>query len=593
MLETLERANLFIVPLDGERHWYRYHHLFGDLLHRRLLHHQPEAIAHLHDRASDWFEANNLIEEAVDHALVNCDIRRAAQLIQNHAGERFQHGGLLALVDWIQTLPDDISSSQPWQTIYQGWVLIVWMLTTLGRHASVEPLIDQLESILKSEKVNPAEEQELFANITAMRVHLADMSNDQSQIIELTPGFEKQLSAHSLWASSLCHWAHGMDYRLKSDYQNACESFRKAVRDGKAMNNAWISVVALTDLAEVCLEQGQLYQANAIYEEALTVANEPGSKNVSDMGPVEAGLALIKYEQNDLTTAHHLALNGVRHSSSPNQYVFTNEILARILLAQDDFLGSLEAINQVDKISRSYPVRKMLISSTEQTRVRIWIAQDDTLAIEEWLAEYRESAISDEILSLTLARIYMYQNKLDEALSLLNHLGSQVISDQRKNLLIETLVLQSVVLLKQNQIGQALEKLENSLDMAAPQGYVRIYVDAGLPMLHLLLTARSREIHADYIHHLLIAFPGVNPEQIVKPQTRNSEFDWIEPLSDREIDVLQLLSKGLTNQAVADRLVLSIHTVKAHTRSIYSKLAVNNRTQAVDRARTLGVLPPI
>jgi LuxR family maltose regulon positive regulatory protein len=344
-------------------------------------------------------------------------------------------------------------------------------------------------------------------------------------------------------------------------------------------------------LAEIFLEKGQLHQATAIYEEALALAAEPSSRNICDMGPVEAGLALIKYEQNDLTTAHHLAINGVRHSSSPNQYVFTYEILARILLAQDDFLGSLEAINQVDKIKRSYPVLKMLVSSTEQTRVRTWIAQDDTLAIEQWLAEYQESAITDEILSLTLARIYMYQNKLDEALSLLNHLGYQVISDQRKNMLIETLVLQSVVLLKQDQIGLALEKLENSLDMAAPQGYVRVYVDAGLPMLHLLLTARSREIHADYIHHLLTAFPGVKPEQIVKPQIQNSEFDWLEPLSNRESEVLQLLAKGLTNQAIADRLVLSIHTVKTHTRSIYSKLAVNNRTQAVDRARTLGVLP--
>jgi LuxR family maltose regulon positive regulatory protein len=229
-------------------------------------------------------------------------------------------------------------------------------------------------------------------------------------------------------------------------------------------------------------------------------------------------------------------------------------------------------------------------------RVKLDLARGDIESAEGWAQTNDLDIDGDyehyrEIEYLVLARVLIAQEKFKEAYSLVERIFRIAREIGKRQTELETLILLSIVCSSQGETDQALDYLEKALLIGEPQGYIRIFVDEGPPMASLLYEALKREISPAYAQRLLAAFPVTETEQTPE-RIQVDDSEWIEPLSEREIEVLQLLAKGLTNQAVADRLVLSIHTVKAHTRSIYSKLAVNNRTQAVDRARTLGVLPP-
>ncbi len=593
-LEYLEQANLFIVSLDDERKWYRYHHLFADLLHARIRQSQSDTLADLHIRAAKWFEQNNSPREAVNHALLGRDYDRAARLIERSAANSFQPGQLQALLDWINNLPDELARTRPRQHIYKAWVLATWMLSVSGQFEGVEPLVKDTERLLRSDDfwaMSPIEEQEMLGNLTAIRAFAAVLSNDFTRAIEHATQAIEMLTEESLWACSICQWVRGIVYRERGDLEAAGQSFSEMVRLGKVMSSVFDIVIGMYDLANIYREQGQLRKSAAVYQETLRRADDHDPRNTNNIGPVEAGLAHILCEQDDLAAAYHLAANSINNMSSPNQYVFAHDVLARVLFAQGDLEGASNALQKAAQIMEEYPVISTIVSAVEQTRIRIWLAQDNKQAIERWAAENQDRCIKDNgPLCISLARIYIAQGKTDEALRLLNPLERNATSEQRIDRLIETLVLQSLALQTKNNTVLALEKMERGLDLAKPEGYVRVFVDEGPPMARLLSEAAARGIAPDYARKLLAAFPAVELEQVSESKTRVPQTDLVEPLSEREIEVLQLIAEGLTNPEIAARLFLSLNTVKVHTRNIYGKLAVNNRTLAVARARELGLL---
>jgi LuxR family maltose regulon positive regulatory protein len=269
----------------------------------------------------------------------------------------------------------------------------------------------------------------------------------------------------------------------------------------------------------------------------------------------------------------------------------------RVLFSRGDYSDAEEIIRKLETTAINHAIAPWIMNQIRAWQARLWLAQNELDDATRW-AEELDVDINSELSNVhdfdyvILARVFIAQNRLAESSKLLQRLFIAAEAGGRISKMIEILILQALTVKAENDLDQALRILEKAITLAEPNDFFQIFVDEGPPMANLLYEALQRGIYPEYVRRLLAAFPVTEPEQTPE-RIQVDDSEWIEPLSEREIEVLQLLAKGLTNQVIADRLVLSIHTVKAHTRSIYSKLAVNNRTQAVDRGRTLGVLPPI
>jgi len=611
-LEYLERANLFIVPLDNRRRWYRYHHLFADLLRARLRQAPPfippasggerGGVATLHARASEWFERNGLAAEAVNHALAARDYERAARLVERNTVDLFPRGELHTLLNWVKVLPEELARSRPWLCIYQAWAL-----TFAGQLDGVESLLRNAERHIQpgdpttetpvlspstSLGINSAEGQDMLGNIAAMRAYVAVVTGDFSHAIELANLASETLSESSLWAYSVFQWALGYAHRMRGDLTSAGQAFAQVVRLGRAMDNVWTTVTGMTDLAMVHRVRGQLRQAADLYREALQLATERGARNLGYIGRVEAGLAGVLYEQNDLAAARRYATDSIEKTQgwkNPNHFVFSYNVLARVLQAQGDFQGALETLQQADQVRRKFPVVPALTSMIDKSRVRLWLAQGNTATVERWAQENRvgesetfdKSPEEEELLLVTLARVLIAQRKVDEALRLLNRLGENAEARGRIGILIEILVLQAMALQAKGDNVYALSVLEKGLALTEPEGYVRVFVDEGAPMAELLRQAASRGVAPGYVSKLLAAFP-VSSVRGPSPL--------VEPLTKRELEVLRLVAQGASNRAIAESLVVTTGTIKTHVSRIMGKLGARNRTEAVARARELDML---
>jgi LuxR family maltose regulon positive regulatory protein len=469
----------------------------------------------------------------------------------------------------------------------------------------VERLLKDAERLLqppdslKEKRVGEAERQEMVGNIAAMRAYVAIMHGDASRTIEFANLAGETLPETSLWARSVFQWALGVAYCMLDDLTVADQSFTKVVRLGRAMNNVWITVMGLTDLALVHQERGWLRQATVHYRDALQLATERDAQNLGYMGRVEAGLAQVLYEQNDLVAAHRYATASLKKTlgwKNPNHFVFAYGVLARVLQAQGDDQGAWRAIQKADQIRREDPIMPVLIGMNEKNKVRLWLAQDNLAAVSEWVQERGLDADGEppplhEVEKIVLARVLVAQGRLDEAARLLQRLIEATEAGGRTFRAIEVLILQALASQAEGDATRAITTLERALALAEPGGFIRTFVDEGQPMAHLLYKAAARGIVSDYASQLLAAFPVTEWEQTESLKTQAPKSDLIEPLSERELDVLLLIAEGLTNQEIASRLFLALNTVKVHARHIYGKLGVGSRTQAVARARVLGVLP--
>jgi LuxR family maltose regulon positive regulatory protein len=602
-LEALEHANLFIMPLDEERRWYRYHHLFAELLRARLRLARPNTVATLHTRASEWFEQHGSAAEAVNHALAAKDYERAARLVEQNTVLLLPQGELHALLRWIKALPEEVARRRPWVCIYQAWALAI-----AGQLDSVESLLQDVARLLNSADsqretaVGEADQLDIEGHIATMRAYIAVIRGDASNAIKSANLAGEMLPENSLWARSVSQWALGMAHIMRGELAAADQSFTEFVSLGRAVDNLWLTVTGLTDLALVYHEQGSLQRAAAQYREALEMAAQRDSQNLGYMGRVEAGLAQVLYEQNDLDGAHRYATASIEKTrgwKNPNHFLFAYNVLARVLQARGDYQGALDAVQKADQVGREGPVMSVLIGMNEKNKVRLWLAQDKLEVASQWVHERGLDAVDadgepthvHEVEYIALARIRLAQRRLDEAYRLLRHLLEKAEVAGYMSRTIEILNLQALAFQARGETARAMTALERALTLAEPGGFVRIFVDEGPPMSRLLYDSLTRGVAPAYAGRLLAAFPVSEPEQPGLSISRDSKSELIEPLSEREVEVLQLVAEGLTNREIASRLFVSLNTVKAHTRNLYGKLNVHSRTQAIVRSQELGILP--
>jgi LuxR family maltose regulon positive regulatory protein len=634
ILETLEAANLFIVPLDDERRWYRYHHLFADLLRSRLETTQPDLVSTLHRRASAWYAHNDMMSAAIAHSLAAEDFDRAAQLTEQTFFDRMSRGEDFAtMLARLEALPDEILRARP-----RLGVMYAWMLAITLRLDAVEPRLQEVERMAGDQL-----QADLQLQIAHIRAELARHRGDYATAIErshqVLEALPEKLSGTDLQTLTGSVANLGWAYLAAGDMAKARQWLSESLTIFQQAGTLTMTVLTLRGLCQVHELQGQLYQAAETCRQALQITDEAAQQSgqpVPATAYIYLGLGDLFREWNELDEADHHFTQGL---AIGRQWQIGGDTLrdgflcqARLKQAQGDLVGALDAIRQAQKLVPAYQSVPGFGDPIAACRAQLRLIQAASAgdaahlqAVEQWL-ETRAlnvdgpiDSLNDEREHLIWARLLIAQNEACRAIQLLDHLLQAAEDAGRTGRVIEILILQALARQALGDTEQALMTIKRALSLAEPEGHIRLFVDEGKPMAKLLRHAlrAARGLAQDYVTKLLAAFPdfrfstpaerslpvglragasvsdfGLDPSFKVSPKSKikNPKSEIVESLSERELEVLRLIAAGLTNQEIAETLIIAVGTAKTHTAHIYAKLDVHNRTQAVARARELDLL---
>jgi LuxR family maltose regulon positive regulatory protein len=595
ILEELEHDNLFIVPIDVERNWYRYHRLFSDLLRQRLHKTQREQAAELHLLASKWHEKEKYFDKAIEHALHAGEFGRAADLIDKNVEAIWQSREFTNMKNWLSELPNDLLTSKP-----QLCILYAWDQFASGKLVIADRYLQAAEKALdvdNGQSLDPVQTR-LRGRMFAIRGFMAAYLGDVKGIIQSAHQALEHLPEDELTWRSLAVIALGDAYVLTRGLSEVIEARKNAMDLSKASGNIYLFITASLKLASSLRQQGHLQQVIDICRSLAQHADEHGMYQTYIIGWLLAIWGETLAEINDLDEAVAKTKDVstlIEQAADVGMMGWSHLSLIRIYFSRWDLDKAREIIHKIRGDLTEHDMFPMVAHHTAYWQVRVWLAQGKLEKAAQWVEERNLSAdpASKRLISidyLALVRILIAQGRLDEAQKLLDPIIE--ITEQRgySTRLIEILILKALAFDAHGETSEAMEALKQALTTAEPGGFIRIFVDEGPPMARLLYEAMSRGISPGYAGRLLAAFPDTKPEQITSPKRPALEFELIEPLSEREIEVLHLISEGMTNKEIASKLFLSLNTIKVHTRNINSKLGTHNRTESVARARLLGLL---
>jgi LuxR family maltose regulon positive regulatory protein len=607
ILDYLERANLFLVPLDDERQWYRYHHLFADLL-RTQLHKSlgDQGLARLHLRAAAWHEQNGLILEAIHHASMALDDEMVERLIKQNYLDMMNRGEMSWVRFWMGSLSKELIYRRPWLCLFEA-MNRCWF----GQLKEASALLDEAEKRIRAESSTPGA-QSMLGYHAYVKSRVTAMQGDTGRAIELCRIARETVPADHLELQIDFSITLGYEYFLLGDFGNANQILNEMIRSGssaRAVNNP---VAAYCLLARMQVYQGRLREADDLLQKAAQLTHEAGGQHLGAVGLVEVETAALWCEWNDLDAALVRVKRGLDCLPSwgkADDFCLVHITLARIQLARENWIEAAGAIEKAAQLVQTCGVFSEARNVVEAAQVKLWLVQGDRLTVDRWAAALEKRFEShdpfryeDELIQITQARVFIAQHKAGEAIDLLAHWEETARSAGRMGRVIEILLLQALALREIGETERAILALTKCLTLAEPEGYARMFLDEGLPMQLLLaqwLAHGSASHLHDYASHLLSLFEA-KPAAVAAAQEKVSPIAdlstsakqaLVEPLSQRELEVLQLIALGKTNREIARQLVVSPGTVKAHTSSIYRKLDVANRTEAVARARQLSILP--
>lgn len=594
-LEQLERQNLFVVPLDHDRTWYRYHHLFSEALHHILQRTEPDRILVYHDRAAHWYKQQGYIAEAIQHAIAARSFEYAASLIEQEI-QTSENPRLDAIVlrHALEALPAGLTYTCPWLLVAKAWVGF-----TSSQFAEAIAAVQRLEQLLNQNK--PENADQLWGVVIALKgMHARQQGNTLESITCMEKALQLLPQDHS-WLRSLILLNLGVTYFVADNYESAKRLLPEVSRIGKARGTADPAIAGLYLQAQFLALRGHMNEAVSLCQEGLDLATERRWLATYAGVLVQVALADLLREQNQLeAAAQHLNESIDRAIQNHQPGLMMGYItLARVRQAQGDFQAAGTAIHAAE---RCQPWLWSTMLSVEACKVRLYLAEGNVEAAMAW-AESSGLSIEDELHYspteqfprsseldyLTYARVLLAYGQqqpsyLQSTLQLLIRLSEFAKAGGRTIRVMETLLLQALVLQIQGDQDRALDSLNQALSIPRQGHYSRLFLDEGKPMAALLQTAVSKRIYSDEADRLLRIFDSVEEKKSTPLQPL------VEPMSDRELEVLRHLATGLSNQAIADQLFVSLAAVKWHARNIYGKLEVNNRTQAVAKARELGLL---
>jgi LuxR family maltose regulon positive regulatory protein len=595
-LNTLEQTNLFLIPLDEERSWYRYHHLFADLLRQQLRLQQGKLESELHSRASQWFAKNGFKNEAVDHAFASQNIARAAQLIEEIAEIYWDHGRQSRLYRWLEKLPDELVDANPKLCIFYARELF-----KNGFSDQAERMLKTADQLLASTAMSGSEKEVLQGKVAAIRGYESLLAGDVSgnihfskQALKLLP--QEDLTWRSVAASNL-----GFAYSIigAGDMAKAQRAFTDAKKICEAAGNIYYEIFAGNCLAAAMLWRGRLDEAEDVCRQSLNLANENGIFQTGAVGSLHSTLGTALCERSEFDQGIRLISNGIelcQQGRDPVNLAACRMGLWRALMLRADIAGVLRVMQDLNEQASSFRLPHWITNSISALNAIIWLGSGDLQAAVKW-AQDRGLSIDGklgnlhELENLALAHILIAQNRLDDA----DHLLQRMIEDAKAGdriIMMTDMRLQRVLIFNRKEdTAAALGELKLALSLAQTGGFTSIFVTKGKPMVELLeeYTEVNKRDHGDAKADLSLSF-AKKLLYLIKSARPPKIEGLVETLSERELEVLYLIAAGLSNSEIADKLFISLNTVKTHLKNIYGKLNVKSRTQAVARAKELGLL---
>lgn len=601
MLETLERTNLFVVPLDDQRRWYRYHHLFADMLAVRLRDEAPGTISSLHRRASDWYERDGNLPAAVRHALLCEDPTRAADLFELAAPTMFRNREEATVRAWLDAFPDDLIRSRPALAIHYVGAHVV-----SGDFHGIEPYLDAAERSLAA---YPGPREGILRIIPGMvfayRAAIAQSQGDMAgaaaharRAFELADPDDHMARGAAAGLSGLASWTMGDLAAARESWTDAVASLDRAEHVSDAMGGS-------IALADIMIAQGKLREAEGVFESRLARAAATSPPGIRGVGDMHVGLASLLCERGDIAAAkEHLDADRTLGEAAgmPQNPYRARVAAAHVAWAESDLAAAARLLDDAERVYigdffpmvRPIPAirARLLIARGRGAEALTW-ARGRGLGIDDdltYLAEY-------EHVTLALALVAQGRDMRDDAVladaaGLLERLRVAAETGARTGSLIEILVVEALA--KHALAGQAggdqdaaPETLRRAVSLAEPEGYVRTFANVGEALIGPLKALAKEGTQAGYVRRLLAAIGAANTGAGDGPRDRHGLID---PLSERELDVLRLLRSELSGPEIARELFVSVNTLRTHTKSIFAKLGVNNRRAAVRAADELGLL---
>jgi LuxR family transcriptional regulator, maltose regulon positive regulatory protein len=593
MLKRLERENVFVVALDDERRWYRYHHLFAEFLRGRLVHESPGLAGELHLRASAWYEDNGLISEAIGHAFSAPDYERAARLIEKGIPAALRRGEFPTVLRWLEGLPTEAKRLRP-RLLTRHAVA----LTLTGRPDDVEPLLGEAENI--AETTAKQDRRFLLGYAAAVRSWRARLRGDAPRAVEharralsLLP--DEDVDQRSFAASGL-----GFALRITGDLAAADEALAEALKIARAADHTYGTLSTMVWRARLQMELGRLRQAEDSFGRALRFVAERGVGLLPAAGIAHIGIGALLYERDELEEAERELEKGIglaERAGEVGNLVWGYVTLSQTRRARGDEKGALEMAREAERVARgSGADLQLAIAVAWMTRLRLARGDLGGAAGQERAAGADGAAgiagVARFAHLLTSARLLRAEGRHREALGLLEELREETEASGRTGDLIDVLTLQALALWEGSKRVRAVGTLAEAMELAEPEGYVRTFVDEGPPMADILsgmLEAQQRgsldpPVPARYLSKLFV----VLERDTARPVSPVGGL--LEHLSGREHEILQLVAAGKSNRRIAQELYVSVGTVKTHLNNLYRKLGVRSRTQAVARARELKLI---
>ena len=560
-LETLEQANLFIIPIDQSRGWYRYHRLFAELLHNRLELSSLDA-SDLHLKASLWFEGNGFVSEAVGHALSAQDWERTGGLIQSINDDYLKRGEILTLINWFQSFPENFLLSNPSLCFDYCWPLL---LTT--QYDLAASLLEHVEQAAQEHPV-------FLGEVYAAQAFLARGLGEHQRMVERSQAALKLLPNSSLNSRCLVSVNLGIAYWHMGQMGAAGEALEEALGAGQATGNHYAVLTALIFLGRVLAVGGQLHQARGYFERAIQYGDQIPINALAHMD-----LATLHYEWNQLDVSdEHLQKATVICQRTQNFEFLVGALMiqSRLRVAQDDVPGAQAALERAWELVHAGKIPALTAERLDVAQARLLMAMGEPVG--EWggkLSERVDCHPFYRFLGLTKARIL----PIPHAKAYLNGLGGAALENNWTYGLVAVRAVQAVL---EEDRAAGLGLLKDGLNLAENGGYIRTFMEAGIGLVPLLRQAIDQGQHTDYVTSILAAMGADGDSE--------GNDGLVEPLSPRELEVLRLVTNGMSNREIAGELVISTGTAKTHIHNICGKLGVRNRTEAAMKALSLGLV---
>jgi LuxR family maltose regulon positive regulatory protein len=597
LIQHLNQTNLFLIPLDDERNWYRYHHLFANFLNQRLREKEPKTIPELHQRASKWLEQNHCFPEAVKHSLDGEDFERAAQLIEKLGPDMMMHNEFDQLAQWLDAMPEGLVESAPWLCIIRAWMSDRWGEFEVGerylQHAESAVAMSATSTPIEAERIIRGQISAIRALYTLKSGRIPQSIEHSKQALEYLPidYFNRGVASFSLgWAKE-----------AQGDLSGAIQAYEDSRKASLAVGNRILAQAIILHLGKTQFIQGHLHQAAETLREANQFKYESSNIKIPYASSASIGLADILREWNELDAAMGYIQEGIEIATASrvvDAITLGYASMALVHLAMGDLEAARQACENAEQMVRDTPnLEAETLSSTLGSRVRLLIAENQ---LREASRHVREAGLGvdveiDNYLDIPLiilARVLIHsgrQNSASQDLSDAHEVLAKILEVIRPagylGQVVGALVLQTLAFEAQGIHDQALNSLEDALTLAEPEGYIRTFVDEGAPMQVLLQQVETKGRMGAYVDKLLKAFEPQDTEA-----TPTADQKLIEPLSERELEVLKMLATELSGPEIARELVISLNTLRTHTKNIYAKLEVGKRRTAVRVARELELI---